>query len=864
VNARQSRQNSGVAKSAISIFVDSSDPILSLAPSQWAIEQFRQSIIFRDINENVEIVIAGPSSSFAAQIGLSSKPESLAIARLNEKLVVAGSDARGLVYALTELADAILLADDPLSPLRPANAVIESPANVIRSAMRLFVSDVEDKPWFNDRDFWREYLSMLVANRFNRFNLALGLGYDFSYHEVSDSYLHFAYPFLLKVPGYNVRATNLDDSERDQNLEMLRFISDESAKRGLHFQLGLWTHAYDWPDGPRVNHMIEGLTPQTHAPYCRDALAILLKECPNISGITFRTHGESGVAEKTYDFWKTVFDGATRCGRRVEIDLHAKGLDWRMIEIAQATQMPLTISPKFWAEHMGLPYHQAAIRSTEVVSRESEVGGRKDDPRPTTSDPRLFTNSLGSRSFLRYGYGDLLREDRKFSVLHRIWPGTQRLLLWGDPTFTAAYSRQSSFCGSAGCELMEPLTFKGRKGTGVAGSRTAYADQSLVPAQDFHKYLYWYRLWGRSLYNPNASPEVWQRQLRKDYGDAANEVESTLAHASRILPLMTSAHCPSAANNHYWPEMYVNMSIVDDSHPEPYTDTPEPKRFAAVNPLDPQMFSRVDDDAGGKYSPLEVAQGLEDFSLQASRFLPQAKEKSRVDDPVFRRMEIDVSILCGLGQFFSYKLRAAISYAIFERGVDSQPLREAVKFYQQAREMWAGIVAKTSGVYLNDVTFGVDWWQRGHWADRLEAIDKDIAAMQAAKSENTSAQFHAPTLTKRQSVPVQHSPPVNFYRSEAVAIEMTISSEVQPEVVLLHYRHVNQAEIWQRAVMRKDREKFRGRIPSEYCDSNYPLQYYFEIVSDECVMLYPGFGSDWSGMPYFVVSGETRSAAHRR
>ena len=41
--------------------------------------------------------------------------------------------------------------------------------------------------------------------------------------------------------------------------------------------------------------------------------------------------------------------------------------------------------------------------------------------------------SAGSRSFLRYGYGDLLREDRKWGVLHRIWPGTQRLLLWGDP-----------------------------------------------------------------------------------------------------------------------------------------------------------------------------------------------------------------------------------------------------------------------------------------------------------------------------------------------------------------------------------------------------------------------------------------------
>ena len=37
---------------------------------------------------------------------------------------------------------------------------------------------MEDKPWFYDRDFWQGYLTMLAAQRFNRFSLTLGLGYD--------------------------------------------------------------------------------------------------------------------------------------------------------------------------------------------------------------------------------------------------------------------------------------------------------------------------------------------------------------------------------------------------------------------------------------------------------------------------------------------------------------------------------------------------------------------------------------------------------------------------------------------------------------------------------------------------------------
>src|SRR5262249_44372771 len=149
--------------------------------------------------------------------------------------------------------------------------------------MRPFVSEVEDKAWFYDRSFWEQYLSMLATQRFNRFQLAFGVGYDFL-REVSDAYLHFAYPFLLTVAGYDVRAAGLPEAERERNLETLRFISDAASERGLHFQLGLWTHGYAWAENPGVNYTIEGLTSETHAAYCRDALRTLLQACPAIDG----------------------------------------------------------------------------------------------------------------------------------------------------------------------------------------------------------------------------------------------------------------------------------------------------------------------------------------------------------------------------------------------------------------------------------------------------------------------------------------------------------------------------------------------------------------------------------------------------
>jgi hypothetical protein len=462
---------------------------------------------------------------------------------------------------------------------------------------------VEDKAWYNDRAMWPRYLTMLATQRFNRFNLSLGLGYDFLRH-VTDAYFLFAYPFLLSVPGYRVSVPQLADAERDRNLDMLKFISEQTALRGMQFQLGLWMHGYEWADSPNANYTIEGLTRETHGPYCRDALRMLLQACPAIGGVTIRIHGESGVEEGSYEFWRTVFDGVAGCGRRVEIDMHPKGLDQTMLDIAAATRQPVRVSPKFWAEHLGMTYHQADIRALEV-------------PKPGHEATGLMKLSSGSRSFLRYGYGDLLREDRSWSVIHRIWPGSQRLLTWGDPLTAAAYSRAFQFCGSDGAEICEPLTFKGRRGSGIAGDRCAYADPTLRPRWDWEKYVYGHRVWGRLLYNPDSAPDPWRRYLRNEFGDAASDIESALANASRILPIVTTAHLPSAANNNYWPEMYTNHSMIDAEHAGSYSDTPAPKVFGNVSPLDPQLFSRINDYAdalvsgkrSGKYSPSRLPNG---------------------------------------------------------------------------------------------------------------------------------------------------------------------------------------------------------------------------------------------------------------
>ena len=237
---------SQAAPRRVAIIVDPADPVASTGPALWAAKELEQALATAGVAVqrceriadaqagNHSIVAAGSNYPIARQIlkqagvSIPQSPESLGIVpgKLAGKSITlaSGFDNRGLVYALLDLADRERYGSGDVQ-----SALVEQPANTIRSNTRLFCSDVEDKPWFNDREMWPPYLTMLAANRFNRFNLALGIGYDFI-RNVTDAYFLFSYPFLLPVEGYNVRVPQLPDTERDRNLKMLQFISEQNCR----------------------------------------------------------------------------------------------------------------------------------------------------------------------------------------------------------------------------------------------------------------------------------------------------------------------------------------------------------------------------------------------------------------------------------------------------------------------------------------------------------------------------------------------------------------------------------------------------------------------------------------------------------
>ncbi|MBB5789667.1 hypothetical protein [Jiangella mangrovi] len=812
---------------------------------------------------------AGAAGLWAAATGTPpDAPESFVVGTSPSGLIVIGSDGAGVAYALLELLDQLNLTGEvtglPLSG---------TPSNRVRGVFRSYVSKVEDESWYLDRAFWDDYLTELATHRINRLQLAFGIGVEYGHDPgVTENYLLFSYPFLVELPDFGVRVAGLPDEERRANLDALRYASDEAARRGIEFFVGFWTQGIELDDAIVGEWTVEGVTPENHAAYAAAAIREILLECPGIAGVTLRVHYESGIPEPAEKYWTTVFDGISAAGRPVAVDLHSKGLSAETLAAARESGLDVLVTAKFLAEHLSLPYHQAAIRESELPVE--------------TVDAAFATVTRGARRFTRYGYADYLRHDRDYRVVYRHWPGTQRLLLWGDPAFAAGYSRIASFGGADGAEFFEPLAYKGRKGSGSPGGRQVYADPALAEgAAEWRKYAYFYRLIGRLLYDPDASPEQWRRWLTATFGAAgAVEAERALAVASRILPLVSVAHGVSAANSVYWPEMYENLGIANGGSPNEYyvSDSRPPHTFGTASSLDPEVFATIAETVSvllgqaapdGRETTLDVARRLDGLATLASvsigAFESATRSQAGASSPDVRRWIVDVRALAGLGRFFAAKLRAGLGYELFTSTGSAAYLQYAVSRYAVAAEAWREVAVVTAG-YKTDLAFGKAAHLRGHWADRQASIDRDVADLRAELAAAPAGPEPAIDLAALEAAgatagtatgaaagaagpELAHVPPGSFRPGADLVLRLT-GPGPDGAGVALRYRHANQAEQYVETPAVRTGDGWAATVPGAYTDSPFDLIYAFVVhgPAGEAHRI-PGLPESLDTPPYFVA-----------
>src|SRR4051795_1026768 len=318
------------------------------------------------------------------------------------------------------------------------------------------------------------------------------------------------------------------------------------------------------------------------------------------------------------------------------------------------------------------------------------------------------------------------------------------------------------------------------------------------------------------------------------------------------------------------------MPLLEGSEPSPYGDTAVPKRLGTVIPLDPQLFSTVEEytaellngHSSGRYSPIEVAQSLEDMTDSAERALSSAA--GRAGKPVsanLRRLQEDVLIEIGLGRFFAAQIRSAALFDIYKQTGDPAALDRAIEYYRKAREAWANMAQRASKVYRADLTFGDMPVRRGHWRDHVPGIDRDLAAMEKlkmagsapAKKSDAGVYIHkAVGQPERRILDLRHSAPPSFHPGSPLQISFVLPTSGQVSSGRLHYRHVNHAERWNIIDMALDAKKLSTTIPADYTKTDFALQYYIELhFAGEIASLFPGLDLKRGNQPYFVVPQST-------
>ncbi|HEY3129487.1 MAG TPA: hypothetical protein VGL91_08515, partial [Acidobacteriota bacterium] len=262
----------------------------------------------------------------------------------------------------------------------------------------------------------------------------------------------------------------------------------------------------------------------------------------------------------------------------------------------------------------------------------------------------------------------------------------------------------------------------------------------------------------------------------------------------------------------------------------------------------------------------------------AENHLKQAESKASRPDAEFRRWAVDIRAQAALGRFFAEKFRAAVEFAFFEGSRDRRALDRAVQHYRAARAAWQHLSVFTQDAYTKDLAFGRERRLRGHWSDRLAAIDEDLADMEKLLRESVNpaesgtaegsisratdpqagdsvgAYGRAPLRSNvRNLQKVRHTPAQSFQRGAALSIELN-AGELDLIGVRLNYRHANQAEAYRVADMTRKGATYHHAIPAEYTDSPYPLIYFFQLRDrNGHAWLHPGFNSTLSNQPYYAI-----------
>jgi hypothetical protein len=729
-------------------------------------------------------------------------------------IVLAGGDGAGLMYAALDLADRIGWAQSGGDPFQFARDAVEKPYLKERGVVMFTMNRAYFENRLLDERFWIRYFDMLAENRFNR--LVLIFGYE------EGGYMAPLYPYFFDVDGFpDVRVVGLTAEQQVRNLKAMKTMLRLASERGIHVKPGIWEHIYraggqaganPWAsDGTKpAPGLVWGLNAKNLAPYTVAALKKFYETFPEFTETQFRMHEESGLLKSEIEpFWHDVF-GFFRSSRPdIRLEFRAKGLPKSVILDAQSQGLKIQLDTKIWMEQMGLPYHPTHI------NRENQMDARQ-------------------------SYADLLEYPQTYHMNWTLWNGgTTRVLLWSDPDYARRLAASARLYDGQSLIVTEMEATKMLGEPHDAKPRNFLSSQYRYFDYEFERYWAFYRVFGRLSYNPETTPEVWEREYRKRFGpEAGPHVMKTIQLASRVLPRVVAASVPYSMfpTTSGWPEMMHLGSLPRYAQQEEGSDI--------------QQFMNLREEAASILQGTDTAMRRPEetsrwFAETSDAILAEAAEAERAlgrsaGSNEFKSTMTDAKMLAALARYHSWRQLGGVNYNLYRQAGDLAAFDEAIADERKAVQAWHELVETAGDSYIEDMWFGPAGRSfPHHWKEEMKALDAEFDQL-LAERQSASARPDAkpariparalhprlPNVTFAGQTPAPAAPGQDYL----VQVEVTAPNGLK--WIRLRYRHVNQKEDYQTADMTPGARTgaYSATIPASYIDPRWDLMYFVEVV----------------------------------
>ncbi|MBN2013185.1 hypothetical protein JW960_27890 [candidate division KSB1 bacterium] len=596
--------------------------------------------------------------------------EGFSLKRLgNEKLAIIARDQTGAMYGILELAEQLhmgktiqTVSEKSVNPQLPFRAI---KFNLPWYSYRMHESLQLHDSTCRDLNFWKAFLDQMAENRFNALTL-------WNMH-----------PFT-----YMIRAKNFPEACPFSDDELKQWQHFWHSLFGMAKDRGIKTYMINWnifvsPEFAQAHNVADYCLPEMlgkgyygkgdYSPiiqkYTRESMTQLINEYPELTGFgVSQNERMQGVDEQIWQDWivDTYFDAMDSADHKIEFIMRAHThpapeLTRKALEDNAYRLGTMYVPVKFnWSHAHGCPrlmYIHGGSRSKSLWE-------------PTPKNYKMvFTMRNEDFFVLRWGQPDFVRD----------------VLAENNQNYIGGFMIGSECLIPAKEYITKPgpyLTWK-------------YA---------FEKQWLFYMVWGRLLYDPTTSDDVFANAFNQKYNiDFGDKLVAAHKLADK-MPLKLASYYAGSWDFTLYSEGFLAGYV---SNMGPYYDYVSP--FISVDEiirtitLDDRYLSIEDYINGnnlgpGKITPLQLADELEHDGNDALAIISALK----TNNPTLQHEIDDIHAWALLSLYFSEKMRGGIALQSYRVHGASEKQTESIQHLESALAYWEKLVTITSH-YIDDI-----------------------------------------------------------------------------------------------------------------------------------------------------------------